>query len=803
MAGNTKIILVDDEPEILEMLHGLLKSEGYTVRCARNGDEAIRRFKRERADIVVTDLRMPGMGGLEVLRAIKAIDSSVEVIVLTGHASIDAAISALKSDGAFDFLTKPLDQLDDFLITIEKAIAHRNLILENTLLLEELSQQQINLEAYNKELRQTKRALELSRYRYQDLYHQAPVGYLTINGQGEIQEANQTSATLFRMSKAKICDISITELIFPEDLEAFNLNHSNFMDSIPYASEIRMIRSNGEVFHAHLENLAILKKDGSVDQVRITIYDITSKIQIELALKESEQRYRSFVQNFKGIAFRIDADGAPVFYHGAVEETTGYSESELMRNRPGWETLIHPDELELVQSRRRILSASQDRNITHEYRIRHRNRQWRWVREHIQSLHDSQAHAYILHGVIFDITDHKLLQAQYVESRKLDAIATMAAGIAHQFNNSLSGLMGNLELMEMDEDFACTSKKYSNRMMEMIQDMTQLTSQLLAYARGGKYMPSKLSAHEMVRQSINLVEHRLSEKYNLNMQLRAKMDQIVADSTQMQIMILAVMENAIEAMGEGGIISIKSRTVEMQKETVKGGYAHAPGRYICLSFHDNGCGMPKATAEKIFDPFFTTKFIGRGLGLSAAYGIVVNHNGWMEVDTKITVGTEMRIFLPLTDSPVVAAKEGPDIMPLSKGNATILVVEDEEMVMKAIHELLERLEYRVIEANTGHKALDLLKTNTGQIDVVLLDVRLPDLEAMDLYKKMTTIRPDLKVIVCSGYNQDGPVEQLLASGANAFLQKPFSVSRLSSELRSAIENNTPKSKVTEKELKAY
>jgi PAS domain S-box-containing protein len=378
---------------------------------------------------------------------------------------------------------------------------------------------------------------------------------LTINANGRIQEANQTAANLFRIPKAQMSEKSITDFILQEDQETFRGYHSNSMDNIPYASEIRMIRSSGTVFHAHLENLAILNKDGSMDQVRITIYDIDTQKQIEQALKESEQRYRSFVENFKGIAFRLEADGSPVFYHGAVEETTGYSESDLMRNRPGWEALIHPDELELVQSRRRILYTTGDSNITHEYRIHHRNRQWRWVREHIQSLFDPQAQVYILHGVVFDITDHKHLQAQYVESRKLDAIATMAAGIAHQFNNSLAGLLGNLELMEMDKAFARTNKKYSDRMMEMIEGMTQLTNQLLAYARGGKYLPSRLSAHEMVRQSINIIEHRLSEKYNLSIQLSAEMDQIVADSTQMQMVILAVMENAIEAMGDGGVIS--------------------------------------------------------------------------------------------------------------------------------------------------------------------------------------------------------------------------------------------------------
>lgn len=656
MAQKAKIILVDDEPEILEMLEGLLKSEGYDVWCTQSGTEAIELFKQKNADVVVTDIRMPGMDGLEVLRRVKAMDSRVEVVVLTGHASVEIAISAFKNDGAFDFLTKPLERLEDFLICIEKAVAKRNLILKNALLLEELSQQQIHLENYNK------------------------------------------------------------------------------------------------------------------------------------ALKASEQRYRSFVENFKGIAFHLEADGSPVFYHGAVEETTGYTESQLVHNRPRWETLIHPDELELVQSRRRMLCASVDRNITHEYRIRHRNRQWRWIREHIQSLYDSDRRAQILHGVVFDITDYKNLQAQYTESRKLDAIATMAGGIAHQFNNFLAGLMGNLELLEMDVDRNSSAANYIEPMMKMIKGMTQLTSQLLAYARGGKYLPSKLSAHDLVRQSISLIEHRLSGKFELKLDLCADEDHIIADSTQMQMVILAVMENALEAMGEGGVITILSTTVEIKKEMVKGGCTQAPGRYICLSIKDNGCGMTKDTAKKIFDPFFTTKFIGRGLGLSAAYGIIFNHNGWMEVDTKLDMGTQIQIYLPLTESRISHLRS-PEPEQISRGNAAVLVVEDEKAVMQAIHKLLKRLGYRVLEALTGQAALEVLETHKSRIDVVLLDVKLPDADAEDLYDKMLKINPHLKVIVCSGYNKDGPVEKLLASGATAFLQKPFSVSQLSAELKSAIKNN--------------
>ena len=797
MTESTKIILVDDEPDILKLLYEVLKGEGYAVRCAQSGVEAVELFKQEGADVVVTDIRMPGMDGLEVLRTVKTMDNRVEVIILTGHASIELAISSLKNEGAFDFLTKPMERLEDFLHTIEKAVARRNLILENTLLLEELSRQQIHLEAYNKELRQTKRALEVSRYRYQDLYDQAPVGYLTITANWEIIEVNQAAATLFGIPKADLQHQSILEFIIPEDREGYKLTHTDAMGSRPFASEVRMIGSDGHHFYSHWESLAILKRDGAIDQVRITIFDINTQKQTELALKESEQRYRTFVENFKGIAFRLEKDGSPVFYHGAVEETTGYRESELVRNRPGWEILIHPEDLELVRSRRGLLASCGDRNIAHEYRIRHRDRRWRWVREHIQSLSDQHGQGHILHGVIFDITDHKNLQTQYMESRKLDAIATMAAGIAHQFNNSLAGLLGNVELLEMDVEPGSHATKYINPMMKMIQGMTQLTSQLLAYARGGKYLPSKISTHDMVRQSIQLVEHRLSENIELKLQLLADVDHIIADSTQVQMVILAVIENAIEAMGEGGAIAIQSRIVEMKKETIKSGYAHAPGRYLRLSIKDSGCGMPQETADKIFDPFFTTKFIGRGLGLSAAYGIILNHSGWMEVDTRVQKGTEMLIYLPLAEDPK-AVEEEPDLPSLSKGHATILVVEDEEMVMKTIHELLERLEYQVLEALTGQKALEVLRSHNGQIDVALLDVKLPDVEATDLYEQMLDIRPDLKVIVCSGYNQEGPVEKLLSLGATAFLQKPFSVSHLSSELKAAIEQTAENSKEMEK-----
>ncbi len=788
MTDRPKILLVDDEPEILEMFQGLLRDEGYSVQVAQSGDDAIELFKQDGADVVVTDIRMPGTSGLEVLRAVRELDDKVEVIVLTGHASVEMAISALKDDGAFDFLTKPLERIEDLLIPIEKAIVSRMLVQENEALLEELSRRQVELEQYNKMLRQAKRELELSRYRYQDLYDQAPVGYLSLDAQGRIKDVNRTAATLFGCRKRLIRGRFITEFIVPDQKTGKNDRAEELMDHIPSACEVQMRHSSGKAFYALLESLAIFKTDGSVDQVRMTISDISNQKQVELALIESEQRYRSFVENFKGIAFSLDEKGLPIFYHGAVEETIGYSEAELVGNRPGWEALIHPKELDMVRDRRRMLSVGENRAITHEYRMRHRNRQWRWVREHVQCLKPRDAQKPMLHGVVFDITEHKQLQSQYIESRKLDAIATMAAGIAHQFNNSLAGLMGNIELLNMDQGGDASIRQHTDPMMTLVHHMAELTKQLLAYARGGKYRPENLSAHDLVQQSVNLMTHRLSEHYDLSLELSAERDRVVADRTQMQMALVAVMENAIEAMPDGGTITVETRTKELKCETIKRDCTHPPGPYLSITIRDSGCGMTQGVAEKIFDPFFTTKFLGRGLGLSAAYGAVMNHNGWMEVDTLTDHGTQIHITLPLAKAQSSSSR-APGSGQIAKGDATVLVVEDEEMVLKAVHQLLDRLEYRVLDARTGYESLEILRTFSGQIDIVLLDVRLPDLDALELYGRMLAIRPELKVIACSGYDKDGPVEKLLESGVIAFLQKPFTMARLSAEIQAALRGN--------------
>lgn len=362
------------------------------------------------------------------------------------------------------------------------------------------------------------------------------------------------------------------------------------------------------------------------------------------------------------------------------------------------------------------------------------------------------------------------------QHRKLDAVATLAAGIAHQFNNALHGLTGNLELLQMDLSSNERIDRYIDPMMASIQRMSLLTNQLLAYAQGGKYQPRIMSLRSFLTETIPLLNHHIEGHIRITTEFHADSCRIEADSTQMWMVLSNIVNNAAEAMGGKGYIRITLREEAMEAHP----YPNGLGRYVCLSVEDNGKGMDAETKNRIFDPFFTTKGPGRGLGMAAVWGIVKNHKGWITVESESGRGTDIRVYLPAVPTPAAEVR----FLKKETGNGsrTVLVIEDEEIVMNVIRALLERLGYCVLEAKTGTEALNLSRAFHGLIDLALLDIGLPDMggnEVLPLLKKM---RPDLKVVIASGYAVDGPAREMLNSGAQGFLQKPFSLSTLSAEI---------------------
>ncbi|MGD8335461.1 MAG: response regulator [Desulfobacterales bacterium] len=380
--------------------------------------------------------------------------------------------------------------------------------------------------------------------------------------------------------------------------------------------------------------------------------------------------------------------------------------------------------------------------------------------------------------------ERRRLEGQLEQARKMEAVATLAGGIAHQFNNLLSAVSGNIELMKLDDHDRHKYDRYFAPIENSIQRMANLTEQLLAYARGGKYRVSHMSMIEFVRETLPLVEHTIKPTITVETELPEKVSRVTMDVTQMQTVLSGILSNASEAIEKDGHVLISCRDEHITAEQSKMTPGLVPGDYVVLSVTDDGKGMDEKTRQRIFEPFFSTKFQGRGLGMASVYGIIKNHEGWISVDSKPLRGTTVKIFLPAIRGEALAIK--PVRAMNMENSGTVLVIEDEEMVLDVTSSMLQNLGYRVLAARNGEEALRIAESHDGQIDLALLDIILPDMGGKDIYPRLLSSRPNLRVIVCSGYTLNGPAQEILKQGAQGFIQKPYTMAALSEKLSAII-----------------
>jgi len=388
---------------------------------------------------------------------------------------------------------------------------------------------------------------------------------------------------------------------------------------------------------------------------------------------------------------------------------------------------------------------------------------------------------------IQDITRRRLAEEEKKELQvqRMESIFTLAGGIAHDFNNILSGITGNIELLKMDLPNIAGIDGYVEAMNNAVNRMVHLTDQLLAYARGGKYWPKIISLTKFVEDTIPMIKNKISPAICIRTNLARDILNVEADMTQMHMALSAVVINAAEAIEGQGQIIIRTSNKEIDEGVAKYNPGLKPGHYSCLTVQDDGKGMDAETRRKIFEPFFTRKFQGRGLGMAAVYGIVKNHGGWVSVDSQLGKGTVVRIYLPVVEEKPKEIKR-PKIE-LARGTGTILIVEDEDQVLDVTQKILKRLGYNVLTARTGMEGVDIGRSYDGDIDLAIIDIYLSDIRGDVIYKLLKKVRRKLKVIILSGYAFDGPAQNILNLGAQAFMQKPFKLAALSEKVKNVLE----------------
>jgi two-component system, cell cycle sensor histidine kinase and response regulator CckA len=394
----------------------------------------------------------------------------------------------------------------------------------------------------------------------------------------------------------------------------------------------------------------------------------------------------------------------------------------------------------------------------------------------------------VVFGIIQDVTDHKLLESQLFQAQKLEAIGTLAGGIAHDFNNILMGIQGYASLMMLELNMNHPHYEWLKLIEEQIHGATNLTRQLLGFARGGRYEIRPVDMNEIVRDSSTMFG-RTRKEITIHGKYEKGLRTVEVDRGQIEQVLLNLYVNAWHAMPAGGELYLETCNVVLDE-----GYAslHAvsPGDYVRVSVTDTGTGMKEETRKRIFDPFFTTKEMGRGtgLGLAMVYGIMKGHKGIVDVASEPGRGTTFTLFFPVTEKKVVKVTEGKPIAPdMLRGKETILIVDDEPAVLMVSKAMIESLGYAVYVRGGGQEAIAFFREMKNSIDLVILDMIMPEMSGSETFDRIRELDPSAKVILSSGYSLGTRAQQIMDRGCLGFMQKPFNVALISRKIRETLD----------------
>lgn len=523
-----------------------------------------------------------------------------------------------------------------------------------------------------------------------------------------------------------------------------------------------------------------------LDTVQKLQNEIEERRKVEDAIRKSEERFRRMVEYIPDAMFLIDKTGRIKDVNKRACDILEYSRDELLgipMEDVEEEFFIYPEQWkELKKNDPVIIESSQKRKDGSSFP----------AEIHIW-LFDYEGEEHVL-ALVRDITIRKKDQeerAKFKEQQsyeqKIKSIGTLAGGIAHNFNNILMGIQGNTSLMLFNKSPDDEDYYRLLNIQKLVENGAELTAQLIEYAREGTYHVIPTDLNVIIKESMDIFD---SSKTGITFEYDEleKPASINVDKTQIRQAIINILNNSAEAMPDGGTIFIKTSNISNHEMTGKR-YTPLPGKYVKLSISDNGAGMDFKTIERAFEPFYTTKGLASrtGLGLASTYGIIKGHGGYIDIDSRKGDGTEVTIFFPATQKKLQDDIKSPlDIEP---GCGTILLIDDEEILLDTGKQLLEKIGYTVFTAESGKKAFSLYEKHMYEIDLVLLDLIMPEMNGDKVFERLREINPDVKVLLSTGYNIDEEVKELLKKGCRGYIQKPFNIKELSAEISELIRNS--------------
>jgi len=788
------ILLIEDERDHADLIQRALMSTAQPYRISHVETLAAARelVGRDQPDLALVDYRLPDGSGDEFVAWTAG---RFPIILLTAFGNERTAVEAIKA-GALDYVIKTPEMFSDVTHLVERA-------LRDWKNLHERKQAESRLEAINHLLATmgpnfTENVSRLITLLAREIGAQFAF-YSQITGTKLCAVAQWHVDN--HLSDCLRCGCAAcTEAL---NYTAGQLQHVNTARGNPLADRITFCSTEihahvGHIVECHQEPVGILclhfdhpyqPTDG--DRRLLGIFAAAlggeeNRKRTDAELRASDERYRQIVQTANEGIWVTDEQDNITFANHRLARMLGFTPEELM-HRPALDFI---DTADISDHGYRLQLSYQGQPTQYERRLRHKEGRelWTWVSG--SPLFDDSGKYRGAFAMFTDVTERRHLESQLRQVQKLESIGQLAGGVAHDFNNILAAIMMHLSLLHQNPSLDTETTEALKELEVETKRAANLTRQLLMFSRRSVIQSRVADLNELVQNLLKMLRRLLGENIAITFTSKEHLPAVEVDVGMMEQVVMNLAVNARDAMPRGGNLIIATSLVELNEEAVKLHSERRPGRFVTLMVADSGVGMDEGTLKRIFEPFFTTKDVGKGtgLGLPTAHGIVKQHHGWIEVESRPDHGSTFVVYLPIKVQQPVPAETPASVPPVLGGQGTLLLVEDEEIVRRPIGIYLRKLGYRVIEAANGNQAFSIWRQHREQIDLLYTDMVMPEgVTGLELADKLRSEKPQLKVIISSGYSTEISMQGVPVTAGYKYLPKPSPSATIAATVRECME----------------
>ncbi len=637
------------------------------------------------------------------------------------------------------------------------------------------------------ERKEAENALLAEKAYLEELFENAPEAIVLVDNDSRAVRVNREFTRTFGYTQEEIGGRCVDDLLAPGELhrEAVSITNRIKKGERIIVETARMRKDKTRVYIS-LSGLPI-KVEGRQLAVYGIYRDISERKRAEEETKKSEEKYRILVENATD-AIIILQDDLIRFHNQKTAALTGYSKEELESTR--FFQFIHPEDRDAMIQRYNKTLKGERTPAPFSFRAIHKSGAILW--EEINSIQILwEDHPAVL-CFIRDITGEKKLRDQLQHAQKMEAVGTLAGGIAHDFNNLLQGILGYADLLLFKKEADDPTRRGLEQIRSAAQRAAELTQRLLTFSRKVESKMRPINLNNSVNRIHSLIKRTIPKMIEIKLNLTDRLRTVNADPAQVEQVVMNLVVNAKDAMPEGGVLTITTQNKTLDEKFCRGHLGAVPGEHVLVGISDTGHGMDSETLAHIFEPFYTTKEKGRGtgLGLAMVYGIVANHNGYIECKSKPDRGTSFNMYFPVFNG-IAEYTEEVNSASSQGGYETILLVDDEEFIRNLGRQMLTGFGYTVLTASDGTEALEIYGKKHRNIDLIILDLTMPGMSGSRCLRELLKINPGAKVIIASGYAENGPEMETITAQTRGFIGKPFKISAILGLIRKVLEEETP------------